>query len=98
MTRGFRPRRASARRFARRSRRSPRSTATRRRGRDVTLATPLPVARRHRRADTAPMFADRVVETIERHLEAGVVGVSLAIVVGDEVRAAGGFGCLDIDG
>src|SRR6476660_1820625 len=43
------------------------------------------------------MFADRVIETIERHLEAGVVGVGIAIVVGDEVRAAGGFGRLDID-
>jgi CubicO group peptidase (beta-lactamase class C family) len=43
------------------------------------------------------MFADRVVDTIERHLEAGVVGASIAIVVGDEVRATGGFGRLDID-
>ena len=43
------------------------------------------------------MFADRVVDTIERHLEAGVVGVSIAIVVGDAVRASGGFGRLDID-
>src|SRR6476661_9304863 len=43
------------------------------------------------------MFADRVVATIERHLEAGVVGVAIAIVVGNEVRAAGGFGRLDMD-